>query len=158
MIHRKASTLQFHKVQGSKQTLRLQEAKFGVPPFHDPKGHILPTLQVSWFQNSMDEGIHIVRVPKPKTPGKAWGSPVQVSDLQKVESSRVLEIQGCRILRLHGSKVQRLQGSRNPTLQVSMVSKLQDFRVPGFAGDLAEIPFRKFSSNLSRAPQQNLRI
>ena len=46
MIH--ASTLQFHKVKGSSfftgllvsrqgsQALRLQEAKFGVPPFHDP--------------------------------------------------------------------------------------------------------------------------
>ena len=56
MIHSKASTLQFHKVQGSKffaelsvyrqgsMALRLQEAKFGVPQFHDPR--------VSQFQHS----------------------------------------------------------------------------------------------------------
>ena len=48
MIHRKTSTLQLHKVQGSKlltglsvsrqgsKALTFQEAKFGVPPFHDP--------------------------------------------------------------------------------------------------------------------------
>ena len=63
---------------------------------------------------------------------------MQVPDMQRVESSRDLELQGCRILRSQGSKVQRLQGSRNPRLQVSMVSKVQDFRVPGAQGSRAE--------------------
>ena len=57
---------------------------------------------------------------------------VQVPDLQRAESSRVLELYGCRILRLQGSMVQKLQSSRNPRLQVSTVSKLSELRVPGF--------------------------
>ena len=65
MIHRKASTLQLHKVQGSKlfaglsvsrqgrKALRLQEAKFGVPPFHDRSGDLgLQDSKVAWLQGS----------------------------------------------------------------------------------------------------------
>ena len=61
MIH--ASTLQFHKVKGSifftgllvsrqgSQALRLQEAKFGVPQFHDSR--------VSYIQHSKFPGSKI---------------------------------------------------------------------------------------------------
>ena len=121
MIHSKASTLQFHKVQGSKffaklslsrqgsKALRLQEAKFGVPKLHDSK---VPSFKHSKFPGSK---IHGPRDPycensKFKVSGRAWRCPVQVPDLQRVECSRVLEFQGCRILRLQGSKVQRLHG------------------------------------------------
>ena len=140
MIHRKASTLQFHKVQGSKlftgfsgsrqgsKALRLQEAKFGVPPFHDPRATYFqhskfPGSKIPWTKGS------ILRVPKFKVSGKAWGFPVQVPDLQKLESSRVLEVQGCRILRLQGSKVQRLQVTR---LQESKVAGFHGFKAPRF--------------------------
>ena len=68
-----------------------------------------------------------MRIVKIKVSGKP-------TDLQRVESSGVLELQGCRILRLQGAKVQRLQGSRKSRLQVPMVSRLQDFSFPGVTG------------------------
>ena len=120
--------------QGSK-ALRLQEAKFGVPPFHDPRATCFqhskfPGSKIPWTKGS------ILRVPKFKVSGKAWGFPVQVPDLQKLESSRVLEVQGCRF----------------PWFQSSKISEFRGYRVPEqkpFAGDLAGIPCRKFCSNLS---------
>ena len=33
--------------------------------------------QVSWFQDSMDQGIHIVKVPQFNVSGKAWAFPVR---------------------------------------------------------------------------------
>ena len=68
MIH--ASTLQFHKVKGSifftgllvsrqgSQALRLQEAKFGVPQFHDSRASYIqhskfPGSKIPWTKGSI---------------------------------------------------------------------------------------------------------
>jgi hypothetical protein len=73
---------------------------------------------------------------------------------RKFQGSGDPGLQDSKVAGFQGSKITRL---RNPRLQVSMVSKLQDFRVLGyrvpkqkpFAGDLAGIPYRKFRGNLS---------
>ena len=149
MIHSKASTLQLHKVQGSmfftrlsvsrqgSKAQRLQENKFGVPQFHDPR--------VPYFQH-----FHGPRDPYCES------QKVQVPDLQRVKRSRVLEIQGCRILRLQSSKVTRLQESKGAGFHGFKAPRFQSsggtgFQKP-FAGALAGMPRRNSLQEPFRTP------
>jgi len=65
---------------------------------------------------------------------------VQVPDLQRAESSRVLELQGSRAPWLQDSKVAGFHGSK--------VTKLQESTVAGFHG------FKAFRVKGSRVPEQ----
>ena len=68
MIHSKASTLQFHKEKGlmwftlgfrqGSKALRFQEAKFGIPPFHDSRASYsqhskFRSSKIQWTKGSL---------------------------------------------------------------------------------------------------------
>ena len=74
---------------------------------------------------------------------------MQVPDLQRVKSSRVLEIQGCRILRLQSSKVTRLQESKGAGFHGFKAPRFQSSGGTGFQ--------KPFAGALARnAPQEFL--
>ena len=107
MIHSKTSTLQLHKVKGSKfftglavcrqesKARRLQEAKFGVPQFHDSR--------VSYFQHSKFPGSKI-HGPRDPYCEKSQNLKFQV----KLEGSQC-RLQTCKESKVPGSRARGLK-------------------------------------------------
>ena len=106
-IHSEASSLQVHKVQGSKfftrlsvsrkgsKALRLQETKFGVPQFHDPR---VPYFQHSKFPGSKIHG------PRDPYCEKSQNLKFQV----KLEGSQC-RLQTCKESKVPGSRARGLK-------------------------------------------------
>ena len=141
MIHTRTSTLQFRKVQGSKlfarlsvsrqgsKALRLQEAKFGLPPFHTSNP---PTFLVPRFHGPRDP-----HRESPKIQSFRWGLRVpsagsrlarkfQGSGDPALQDSKVAGFQGSKVTRLQESKVAGFHGFKAPRFQSSGITGFQN--------------------------------